>query len=283
LYSVRFIRKAGIYVWHGAVCLVVAIVILAIFWVALYARSIYQRREAERLLRDLQNLPSGAAGASTFAELANRFSATKHCTTDKCRYDFELGFGVTKSGPSLPLRRTEWDYVGVRPWRVDEAVGVRNNEVTYTQFEALIGRGRGWLYNDGPLVGNHWGWWGIFLTVDSEHFVHLVASEKESARANAVATGHQTKAGSDGIIIEKPSFDIDGGGQALTINLSSTATPKSRAVGFGLNLRCATAMLSCTELCQLAPSAWQSYSQYQKSNGWYVEDLQNCHVDSRRP
>lgn len=271
------------YVWHGAVCLVVVVATLAIFWAFLHMDSVYHRRNAERLLRELQNLPSGAAGVSRAAEIASQFGAAKHCTAGQCRYQFEISFGWSKLGSILPLRRTEWDSAGIRPWRVDAGIEVRNNEVTGSGFEAVIARGRGWLYNDGPLVGNHWGWWGIFLTVDSDHFAHLVASERKLARANAVKTGHQMQAGSDGLIIRKPSFDIDGGGEALNIILSSSATPQSRAIAFDVNLRCATAMSSCTELCQVAPYAWQSYSHYQKSNGWYVEELENCPVDGGRP
>lgn len=271
------------YVWHAAVCLVGVIAILLISWVVFYTRSVYHRRDAERLLRDLQNLPSGAAGASRAAEIANRFGATKDCMGGQCRYHFEISFGWSKWEAMLPLRRTEWDSVGARPWRVDAGIEIRNNQVTGTGFEAVIARGRGWLYNEGPLVGNDWGWWGIFLTTGSDQFAHLVTSEKESARANGVATGHQIQAGTNGIIIRKPSFDIQGGGEALNINLSPSATPDSIAIGFDINLRCATSMSSCTELCQLAPSAWRSYSHYQKSHGWYVEELQNCPVDGRRP
>jgi hypothetical protein len=276
------IRKAGIYVWHAAVCLVVVIAILVIFWVVFYTRSVYHRRDAERLLRDLQDLPSGAAGVSRAAEIANKFGATKHCTAGQCRYHIQISFGWSKWGSMLPLRRTEWDSLGVRPWRVDAGIEIRNNQVTDTGFEAVIARGRGWLYNEGPLAGNDWGWWGIFLTTGSDQFGRLFTSEKESARANAVATGHQIEVGTNGIIIRKPSFDIQGGGEALNISLSPSAPPNSRAVAFDVNLRCATAMSSCTELCQLAPSAWQAYSQYQKSNGWYVEELQHCPA-ARRP
>ena len=277
-----FARKAGMYLWHAAVCLAIPVALLAIVWVVSYTRSVYQRRDAEQLLRDLQNLPFGAAGVTRATEIANRFGATKDCTRGRCRYDFEVRFAMSKWA-MLPLRRTEWDYVGVRPWRVDAGIEIRDNQVSHTGFEALIARGRGWLFSEGPLVGNDWGWWGIFLTTDSDQFAHLITLEKESARANGVGTGHQVQAGTNGIIIRKPSLDIQGGGEALNINLSPSATPGSRAIGFDINLRCATSMSSCTELCQLAPSAWQSYSQYQKSNGWYVEELQNCPVDGRRP
>jgi len=263
------------YLLHAAVCLVITIAILAIFWAVSYTRSASQRREAEQLLRDLHNLPPGAAGVTRVADIAKRFGGLKDCTPGECRYHFDVRFAMSKWA-MLSFRRTEWDYVGVRPWRVDAAIEVRDNQVTHTGFDVLIARGRGWLYNEGPLVGNDWGWWAISLTTDSDRFAHLITSEKQSARADGVATGHQIQAGTNGIIIRKPSLDIPGGGEALNINLSPSATPDSRAIGFDINLQCATSMSSCTELCQLAPSAWQSYSQYQKSNGWYVEEPQNC-------
>jgi len=276
-------RKAGMYVGHAAVCLAFVVAILATFWAASYPRSVHQRRRAERLLRDLQNLPTGAAGASKAEEIANQFGATRHCRADQCRYEFEISFAVSKSAIVLPFRRTEWDYLGIRPWRVDAVIAMRKDEITYIEFTTLIARGRGWLYNRGPLLGNYWGWWSDSIAVSPDQFATFVTTQKEIARANAVATGHQISSGSEGIIVRKPSFDVEGGGEALDVTLAASATPRSRAIGFDVNLRCATAMSPCTELCQIAPSAWQSYSQYEKSNGWYVEELQNCPVDVRHP
>lgn len=283
MYSVRFIRKAGIYVGHAAVCLVLVVAILAIFWAASYFRSVHQRRRAERLVHDLQNLPTGAAGASRGAEIASQFGAMRHCRADQRRYEFEISFATSKSAIVLPFRRTEWDYVGIRPWRVDAVIAMRRDEITYIEFTALIARGRGWLYNRGPLLGNYWGWWSDSIAVSPDQFATFLTTQKEIARANAVATGHQISPGSEGIIVSKPSLDVEGGGEALNVTLSASATAKSRAIGFDVNLRCATAISPCTELCQIAPSAWQSYSQYQKSNGWYVEELQNCPVEGHHP
>jgi hypothetical protein len=264
-------------VWHAVVCAAVIAWILTAFWGFSYTRSIYLRRNAEGLLHQLRLLQSGAAGASSTQEIANKFGGTRHCAAGVCTYDFQVVFPSMHPGSPLTLRRTEWDYVGLRPWRFTAQIQVSNGEVTRIEADALVARGRGWLYNEGLLSGNDWGWWSTYVLVSSERFESVLRVEKEVAGANRIGK-RGVEPGTDGIIVRKPSLNIQGGGEALSMTLSPAAKPNAKEVGFDMNLRCATNMASCTELCQLAPSAWQVYSRFQRSNGWWADQPVNCNI-----
>jgi len=276
-----FIGRARVYVWHTVVCIAVLALILAAVWAVSYALSVHHRHHAERLLQQLAALQPGAASLLAAQQIAKDSSGRKHCTGDLCSYDFENSFAFTNSGPLRVLRRTEWDYLGLRPWQVTARVETRNGELTDIQFMALVGRGRGWLYNEGLFSGNMWAWLMVSIRANSERFEPGVRLDKEYARENAIRTGNQIEAGSNGILVRKPALDTPGSGETLVVNLSRGAPPESRSVAFDLNLRCATAMSPCTELCQLAPSAWKSYSQFQKSNGWWVDEPADCAAATR--
>jgi len=121
----------------------------------------------------------------------------------------------------------------------------------------------------GPIIWEHVVVLGGFVRGSAEGFDSLVKIEKERLHSEAWA-------GSTGIIIEKPHLTTEGGGEALSATFAPDAPLQSRRIAFDVNLRCATSMNTCTELCQLFPSAWQSYAQFQKSQGWYVEEPEVC-------
>jgi hypothetical protein len=271
-----FIRSAGIYVWHTIVSVAAAGLILSIFWAVSYTLSVHHRRQAERLLQQLAALQPGVTGFRTAQKIARDFGGSEQCAGDSCRYDFDNSFAVPKSGPPGVLRRTEWDYLGLRPWRVTARIETKDSELTDVEFMAGVSRGRGWLYNEGLFSGNMWATLMISVTVNAGRFEQRLRLEREGSRENALSSGQQIETGSGDIILIKPSFDTPGGGEALEAYLSPDALPESRRVAFDLNLRCATTMLPCTELCQLAPSAWRSYSQFLKSNGWSVGEPTAC-------
>ena len=126
--------------------------------------------------------------------------------------------------------------------------------------------------NEGLFSGNMWAWRMVSVTINSKRFEDVLPSDRESAIRN----GRQLGAGSDGIMMVKPSFDIPGGGEALQVYLKPDAPPESRKIAFDLNLRCATAMSPCLALCQLGPSAWRSYVQFIKSEGMSVGEPTDC-------
>jgi len=120
----------------------------------------------------------------------------------------------------------------------------------------------------------------VSVRVNPERFEQTVKLDTEYARKNAIRTGSRIEVGSNGMLVRKPVLDTEGGGETLAV-LSAGTPPESRRFAFDLNLRCATAMSPCTESCQLAPSAWKSYWQFQKSNGWWVDEPVECTAATR--
>jgi hypothetical protein len=271
-----FIRRSGVYVWHTIVCMAVLALALSMFWAVSYALSVHHRRQAERMLQQLAALQPGASLFRTAQKIAKDSGGREYCTEQLCRYDFNDSFMFADSLLPRVLRRTEWDYLGLRPWWVYVLITKGSPEPTNVEIIAGVGRGRGWLINEGPLSGNMWASLMVSVTINSKRLEQVLKSGRETIGEEAIRTGRQLEEGSDGIIVKKPSFDTPGGGEALEVYLSPDAPPPSRRAAFDLNLRCATAMSPCTELCQLSPSAWRSYFQFIKSEGMSVGEPTDC-------
>src|SRR2546428_10314639 len=99
-------------------------------------------------------------------------------------------------------------------------------------FRVLVGRGRGWLYNEGVLSGSMWAWLMVSVRSNAEAFEQNVRFERERAGTQKIETSHQLLAGSNGIIVGKPTLDTPGSGEMLTANLSPDAPPESRRIAF---------------------------------------------------
>jgi hypothetical protein len=278
-----FIRRASVYVRHTIVCVALFGLLLSMFWTVSYSMSVYHRRQAERMLRQLAALQPGATDYRTVQRIARDSGGKEYCTNEFCRYDFDNNFPFTGSWSQRVLRRTEWDYFGLRPWQVSALIIKRGSQTTEVGFSVIVGQGRGPLFYEGPFSGNMWAWRMASVTINSERFGQLLGLEKESDRESAIRNERHLRAGSDGIILKKPSFDIVGGGEALEVYLAPDAPPASRRIAFDLNLRCATAMSPCSELCQLAPSAWRSYVQFIKSDGLSVGEPADCSTSPTAP
>jgi hypothetical protein len=277
-----FIRRIGVYGWHTTICVAVLASLLTVLWAVSYSISVHQRRQAERLLQQVAGLQSGTPNLSTLHQITREPGVKEHCTPDSCSYDFSYGFGFSDSLLSRIFHRTEWDYVGLRPWQVAVHLEVKNGQLSDFESRTVVARGRGWLFNEGLFSGNMWAWLMTSIRSNSEAFEQHVRREGEYDQQQAVNTGHQIVRGSDGLIVGKPNVDTPGSGEGLTVELSPTAPAESRRIAFDVNLRCTTSMSPCTELCQLAPSAWQSYSAVQKSNGWWVDEPIECGPATRQ-
>ena len=153
-----FICRAGVYVWHTIVCVAVLGLLLSVFWAVSYSLSVHHRREAERMLRQLAALQPGATDYRTVQRIARDSGGKEYCTDEFCRYDFDNSFPFTGSWPQRVLRRTEWDYFGLRPWQVSALIIKRGSQTTEVGFSVIVGRGRGWLVNCFRGTCGHGGW-----------------------------------------------------------------------------------------------------------------------------
>jgi len=262
------IRRASVYVWHTFVCIFALAVVVAMLWTSLYGISVHRRRRAEQVIQHLATLDLSTLDAAALQQFSKQYGGKTECTGSGCSYDFKEAFAFSSSGPFGPFRRTEWDYVGIRPWQL-VAHFKQKGEVTEGEFSILLGRGRGWLFNEGPMSGSMWAWLAVSVSTSAEGFKRSVAIEGQRL-------GREVSTDKSGIAIRKPNLTIEGSGEALTVDLSPDAPLSARRIAFDLNLRCATSMSPCTELCQFFPSAWQSYARFQKSHGLYVQEPGDC-------
>lgn len=262
------VRSAATYIWHALTCAFVFVLALFVFWAASYSQSVHRCRQAEKLLQQLETVQFGAAGFQTAQKIARDFKAKEHCSSGSCEYGFAYSFDFGGGGPLGFLRRTEWDYAALRPWSFRAYVSTKDGQVTSLGFSSFVGRGREWLWNQGPFAESMWGWLDYAVDGHPGRYAQRLAGEQQSARTQGANTGHQIEAGRDGLIITTPSLDVPGGGQALDVYLSPDAPREGRRIAFDLNLGCATSLNACTKLCQLAPSAWRSHVDYIQSNGW---------------
>ncbi len=262
------VRKAGIYMWHAMICACAFVLVLFVFWAGCYSLSVCRRRQAEKLLQQLETVQFGVAGFQTAQRIAHDFKAKEHCASGSCEYDFASSVDFDGGGPLRFLVRTEWDYAALRPWSFRAYVSTKDGRVTNLGFSSFVGRGREWLWNQGPFSGSMWGWVHYTVVGDPGRYAQRLADEQESARTQAANAGHQIEAGRDGLIVTTPALDIPGGGDALDVYLSPDAPREGRKIAFDLNLRCATSLKACIDPCQLAPSAWRYHADYFESNGW---------------
>lgn len=273
-----FLRRTGVYVWHTIVCLAAFALVLSLFWTVAYVLSVHQRRKAERMLQQLAALQPGATDFRSVQRIAKESGGREYCTEELCRYDFDDVFMFADSSLPRVLRRTEWDYLGLRPWQVSVVIQKTTSGLTDVEVLASVGRGRGWLENEGLFAGNMWASWVVSVKTNAGAFDHAFAREKEEILSYGSRTEGQIEAACDGIAVNTPHLGTPGGGEALDVYLSPKASSDIRRAAFDLNLSCATAISPCTQLCQLAPRAWHSYVQFMKANGLTVGQSAECTV-----
>jgi hypothetical protein len=209
-----FVRRAGVYVWHTRVCAAVLVVAVSVFWAGAYSLSVHSRRQAERMLQQLAAVQPGAASSITSQEIIESSGGRKHSTADLCSYDFDDSFMFADSGLKRVFWRTEWDYFGLRPWRVTGFILRRNKGLSDVEVVASVGQGRGWLVNDGFFSGNMWATRVVFVETDAGKVDHAFGKEKEEILRYGNRTENQIEATSDGIAVNTPHLTTPGGGRS---------------------------------------------------------------------
>jgi hypothetical protein len=155
------------------------------------------------------------------------------------------------------MGRTQWDYFGLRPWQVSVVIRKPPEDPTDVQVVFAVGWNRGF---------DMWSWRVIDVTtLNAKKFEDLSADKEEYA---VPESARQTKLAQDrsyGVLIRRPNLDTPGGGEALSLYLSSAAPPAGRKAVFDIHLRCATSIKPCAETSQLVPSLRPFYDGALKS------------------
>lgn len=252
-----FFRKAGIYIWYSVVCLSVFAVLLGLYWSAAYSFSVRHRRQAERMLEQLAALQPGSKNPRSAQQIAKDFGGKGSCFPEICTYDFEDNFTFGNSWPQRVVGRTEWDNFGLRPWQVSGVIKKETEDPTDVRIATAVGWNRGF---------DMWSWRVVDVTtLGAKKFEDLSADAERYALTESERKARLAQDQSYGVLMRRPSLDTPGGGEALSVYLSSAAPTTSRKAVFDINLRCATSIRPCAELFQLVPSLRPFYDRTVKN------------------
>jgi hypothetical protein len=251
------VRKVGIYIWHTIVVLAVFALLLGLYWSGANSLSVYRRSRAKQMLQQLAALQPGIKNPRSAQQIAKDFGGKESCSDEICRYDFDNRFAFSDSWPQRMLGRTEWDYLGLRPWLVSVVIEKADKEPTNVRVTVAVGWNRGF---------NMWSWRvAEVITLSAGKFADRSTDEE---KYSLTESERQTKLAQDrgyGVLIDHPNLDTPGGGEALTVYLSSAAPSASRRAVFDINLRCATSRTPCAEMFQLVPSLRPFYERTLKN------------------
>jgi hypothetical protein len=252
-----FVRKAGIYIWHTMVCLAVLALLLGLYWSVAYSVSMYRRRRAEQMLQQLAALKPGIKNPRSAQQIAKDLGGKESCFEEACSYDFDNKFAFSDSWPQRLLGRTAWDYFGLRPWLVSAVIGKADSEPTDVHVMVAVGWNRGF---------DMWSWRVVDVTtLSAGRFDDRSTDEEKYSVTESERQTRLTQDRSYGVLIRRPNLDALGGGEALSVYLSSAAPSASRRAAFDINLRCATSRTPCDGMFQLVPSLRPFYERTLKN------------------
>lgn len=258
---------------HSLLCLTAGAGVCFFLWCAGYAVNVRREHRAEELLERLRALQVEKSSRDEAETLSREFGGKRECKAAECEYALEISFGVHDLLSRALTKRSDVDYVGLRPWRFTATVGVRDDRVGSIGFTEMVARGRGWLYRDGLLEGPMWSWLAASTDISRDGFDWRLKFEQETARRDPALV---SKWQHSGLYVTQPAMDIHGGGEMLKAVLSPDAHDDRREAAFAVNLKCATAMKSCLWRCELAPQMWRRYVEQQEAQGYWVEKPDEC-------
>jgi hypothetical protein len=252
-----FLRRAGIYILHTVVCITVFALLLGLYWSVAYSISVHRRNRAEQMLRRLAAMDLATLNPAEVKQIAKQLGAKESCSEEICNYEFDDLFFFGDSWIMRTLGRTEWDYFGLRPWQVSVAVYKGRIDLDGMRADIALGWNRGF---------DMWSWRVVVVdTLSPEEFERFCTDVDAYPFTGAERQAKLAQDRDHGAVVTRPSLDMSGGGEALSVYLSSAAPVATRRAVFDIDLRCATARKACTDIFQLAPSLRPYYDRNYKS------------------
>ena len=137
------LRKIGTYLRHTTVCLAMVGILLGLYWSIAYSVSVHRRRRAERMLQQLAALQPGIKNPRSAQQIARDFGGRESRFPEICTYDLDDSFAFGNSWFRRLMGRTQWDYLGLRPWRVSVVIRKSPEDPSDAQVIAAVGWNRG--------------------------------------------------------------------------------------------------------------------------------------------
>jgi hypothetical protein len=238
-----FLRRAGIYIWHTVVCMTVFALLLGLYWCVAYSVSVHHRHRAEQMLQQLAAMDLATQNPAAVKRIARDLGAKESCFEEICNYEFGNSFLFGGSSFMRTLGRTEWDYLGLRPWQLTVVVYKGKDDLNGMQADVALGWNRNF---------DMWSWKVVDVTVlNAPQFEERIQNEYAATEPERQARLARDR--SDGVYVIRPSLDTPGGGEAVSISLSSKAPAETRRAVFDVDLRCVTSRNPCFKMSQFVP------------------------------
>jgi hypothetical protein len=239
-------------------------------WVVLRASLFVRVRQAETLLSQVKTLRVRESTFQDAKQLADQYDGKvdyhwitddhrEPCTVERCKFMISLG---TWPEHQPGFIEEALRFVGIRAYGVEAAVGVRNGRVMETEFgvttEAKLG-----------TTGEQW----------------LAAVAKVSDRFPRSDHSEGHRQGLDkhpNREVIHPHFTITGGGQIIVSEVTADTNAAEKERPFNFRLSCISSLMGCSELRELAPSAWEDLTALSKEQEEQVEEPRNYGACSTR-
>ena len=180
------------------------------------------------------------------------------CTFERCTFSISLG---TWPYQQPGFMKEALRFVGIRAYGVASSVSVHNGRIVETDFqvttEAKLSTERQWLAAAAKV---------------SDRFPR---SDYYYGRRDGLDE-HPNRE------VIHPGFSTTGGGQLIVSEVTADANVAERERAFDFRLSCISSLQGCSELRQLAPSAWEDLMAAEKEEQDRVEEPKNYGACSTR-
>ena len=219
--------------------LLLLLVVPSLIWLALRASLMVKVRQAETLLSQVKALRVRESSFHDAQQLASRYPGKvdyqdEPCTFEKCTYAIFLGPSWDQQPNSI---ESVLRFVGIRTYRVDGSVRVRNGRIMELAFDV----------DTEAKLGAAGGQWIAASAKVSDHFSR---SDYYTGRDRGLDE-HPNRQ------VRHPHFTTSGGGQIILSEVTADANARERARAFDIRLSCISSLRGCSDLRDLAPSAWE--------------------------
>jgi len=214
-------------------------------WVVLRVSLLIKVREAKALLSQVKALRVRESTFQDAKRLADQYNGkvedhwktedrSDPCTFENCKFMISLG---TWPDRQPGLLKEALRFVGIRAYGVEGAVGVRNGRVIGTEFGVTTE----------ATPGSVGGQWIAAVAKISDRF-----SQSDYSRGHRlVLDDHPNRE------VIHPHFTTTGGGQIILSEVTADANAVEKDRAFDFRFSCISGLRGCSELRELAPSAWE--------------------------
>jgi hypothetical protein len=211
----------------------------SVTWFALRASLVVKVRQAESLLSQVKGLRVRESTFQDARQLADQYHGRvdyqgEPCTFEKCTYAIFLG--ASWANPPGFMQEA-LRFVGIRTYRVDGSVQVRNGRIMEVSFDV----------DTEARPGAAGGQWIAASAKISDHFSRSGYSYGRDRGLDE----HPNRQ------VRHPHFTTSGGGQIIVSEVTADAKATERERAFDIRLSCISRLQGCSELRELAPSVWE--------------------------